>query len=367
MSVRKSRLTPDVEGTNLPARETVRPITLRDVAEAANVSTAAVSKVLHGAGPSIRVSPQRAEFIREVAERLNYRVNAVARNLRTSRTHTVGVLFENLKGLLDGPLYTTHLLDGVASVLFRNSYRLTILAEIDHKNLIGSLADGQLEGVIWCKMARDEETTDHIRKSPIPIVAFNASAPEPGAKRVYVNCDNEGGLELAVAHLWDLGHREIAFLNELEERFTPDCVTRRDGYEAAMRRRGGIPRIVEWAWELDGVAEHLVQTGATAVVGWTESVAGRLLLRLDEAGVAVPADMNVVGFDSTSYCDTTRPRLTAVCQPIREMAAFATQALLDLIAGHEPAQYSMVFPCTLDVRGSTSPCSKLEELIDGAL
>ena len=134
----------------------MRPVTLRDVAEAANVSTTAVSRVLHGGGPGVRVSEERAAQIRAVAERLNYRANALARNLRTSRTHTVGVLFENMRGMGDGPLYTTHLLDGVASVLFRNGYRLTLLAEIDHNNVIGSLGDGQLEGVIWCKLARDE-------------------------------------------------------------------------------------------------------------------------------------------------------------------------------------------------------------------
>jgi len=179
----------------------MRPVTLRDVAEAANVSTAAVSKVLHGGGPGVRVSELRANQIREAAERLNYRVNAVARNLRTSRTHTVGVLFENLRGLADGPLYTTHLIDGVASVLFRNRYRLTVLAEIDHNDIIGSLGDGQLEGVIWCKLARDRETVGLIRNIPIPIVAFNAAAQSEGTATIYVNCDNEGGMDLAVRHL----------------------------------------------------------------------------------------------------------------------------------------------------------------------
>lgn len=347
-------------GKSIPTK-TARPVTLKDVAEAANVSTAAVSKVLHGAGPSIRVSPERAAYIRSVAEQLNYRVNALARNLRTSRTRTIGVLFENLKALSDGPLYTTNLLDGVASVLFKVGYRLTLLGEIDHSDMIGSLGDGQLEGVIWCKLARDSETHDLLRRTPIPIVAFNAAMPESGSDTLYVNCDNEGGMELAVGHLWDLGHRRIAFLHESEERNTPDCASRREGYEKAIAKRGGEGLIVEWPWQLEGLADHLVTLQSTGVVCWTESIAGRLLNRLREAEIVVPTQISVVGFDSTQYCETTNPRLTAVRQPIREMAAYATESLLSLIAGQTPGQFSTVFPCSFDVRGSTAIHLKDEE------
>jgi len=339
----------------------MRPVTLRDVAEAANVSTTAVSRVLHGGGPGVRVSEERAAQIRAIAERLNYRPNVLARNLRTSRTRTVGVLFENMRGLGDGPLYTTHLLDGIASVMFRNRYRLTLLAEIDHDDLIGSIGDGQLEGVIWCKLARDPASVKLIQDIPIPIVAFNASAPTDGTTTHFVNCDNDGGMELAVAHLWELGHRRIAFLYESEEAHTPDCVGRKEGYCHALCQRGGEPLITEWPWLLEGVVEHLRSIECSAVICWTESVAGRLLERLHEGCVAVPDQISVIGFDSTQYGETTTPRLTAVNQPIREMAAFAAQALLNLISGQASGHLSTVFPCTLDVRGSTAIHLKAEE------
>ncbi len=341
--------------TNNPRQEKqIRPVTLKDVAEAANVSTAAVSRVLHGGGTSVRVSELRAKQIREVAEQMNYRVNAVARSLRTSKSHTIGLLFENLRGLSDGPLYITYLLDGVSSVLFKNGYRLTLLAEIDHQDIIGSLGDGQLEGVIWCKLARDEETLSLIRQTPIPIVALNASAPEPGAEAVYVNCDNEGGVELAVDHLWNLGHRKIAFVYEWEERYTPDCLARMEGYNRAIERRNGRTFVAEWPWNMEGLAEHLVANNISAAVCWTESVADRLLKRLEEAEIEVPGHMSVVGFDSTLFCETTTPRLTSVRQPIREMAAYATEALLKLISGQGSGHLSTIFPCAFDVRGSTA-------------
>lgn len=327
---------------------------MRDVAEAANVSTTAVSRVLHGGDASVRVSEERAAQIRAAAERLNYRVNAVARNLRMSRTHTIGVLFENLNGLADGPLYTTHLLDGVASVLFRRGYRLTLLAEIDHSDIIGSLGDGQLDGVIWCKLARDPETVSLIHKTPIPIVAFNAAAAEEGTAALYVTCDNGEGLELAVDHLWQLGHRKIAFLYESEEVNTPDCVDRREAYQKAIATRGGVHIVVECPWKLNRAVDELKATGCTSVICWTESLAGRLLDKLGEAGISVPGELSVIGFDSTQFCETTTPRLTAIRQPIREMAAYAAEALLELIGGNKPDKQSTVFPCSLDIRNSTA-------------
>ena len=339
----------------------LRQVTLRDIAEAANVSTTAVSRVLHGGGTSVRVSEERAAHIRDIAEKLNYRANAVARNLRRSRTHTIGVLFENLNGLGDGPLYTTHLLDGVSSVLFKHGYRLSLLAEVDHDDIIGSLGDGQLDGVIWCKLARDPETVALIHQTPIPIVAINAAAPTEGKKAVYVTCNNQEGIELAVDHLWTLGHRNIAFLNEEQESTTPDSVDRREAYIKSISDRGSNVHTVQCGWHVEGAERELRARNCSAVICWSESLAGRLLSVLTKNGIQVPGEISIVGFDSTQYCETTNPRLTAIRQPIREMAAYAAQALLDLIAGQKSDQLSTIFPCALDVRGSTAIYLKAEE------
>lgn len=332
----------------------MKPPTLRDVAEAAKVSPAAVSKVLHGAGESIRVSPARAEHIRMIAEKLNYRPNLLARNLRKSRTHTVGVLFENLTGLNNGPQYVSNLLDGVSSVLFCNHYRLTLLSEIDHDDIVGSLGDGQLDGVIWCKLARNEEILRLIRATPIPIVAFNAAKPEAESKAICVNCDNRGGIKLAVDHLWSLGHRRISFAFETQEANTPDCESRREAFILAMEDLGGEPIFVEADWHFHDIPEKLVAESITGMICWSESLAGRFLLRAAESGVVVPDQISVVGFDSTQYCDSTTPRLTAVKQPIREMAAHATRLLLDVIAEQTPSTSNVEFPCSFDVRESTA-------------
>ena len=332
------------------------PVTLREVAAAAGVSTAAVSKVLHGRGKSVRVSTERAEQIKRIAEDLNYRPNALARNLRTRKTHTVGLIFENFGSITGGPMYYTELLDGVASVLFKNHYRLTLLPELAHDDVPGSLGDGQLDGVIWCKLARDEATLNQIHECPIPIVAMNAPAPDHVSEAVFVACDNEGGIELAVEHLWSLGHRRIAFLYEHEEADTPDCIARRDAFLASTSRRGSDAKqdALPWGWSLDDFAGWWQSAPPhTAVICWSESLAGRFIAKAASLGIDVPAELSVIGFDSTPYCETLTPRLTAVRQPIFDMAALAATTLLNLLKGERPQHFSFTFPCTLDVRDST--------------
>jgi len=323
------------------------------------VSTAAVSKVLHGSGSSVRVSAARAEHIRAVAREMAYVPNALARSLRSSRTRTVGVLFENLSRISTGPLYTMHLLDGVASELFKHHYRLTLLSELDHDNILGSLGDGRLDGVIWCKLIRDEGTSKALNDCPIPIVAMNAPVPNGPTEAVFVSCDNHGGMEMAVDHLWKLGHRRILFLREEQEASAPDCLDRLDGFTSAMAARGqevGPDDVATWDWMLRKFPEWwAARPPHTAIVAWSERCAGMLLVRCAESEVSVPDELSVVGFDSTQFCEGTRPRMTAIRQPITEMASTAARLLLDMLDGKPPETFSHIFPCEFDVRDSTAP------------
>ncbi len=342
------------------------PATIREVALAAGVSRTAVSKVLHGKGESVRVSPAKAQAIREVAEKLNYKPNALARSLLTGRTHTVGLLFEHLSNISGGPLYYVHLFDGVASALFNNEYRLTILPKLDHENVLDTLGDGQLEGIVWCKLTRDDDAIQMIHDSPIPIVAMNAMAPEEPSEAVFISCDNDGGMDLAVEHLWDLGHRKFLFAYEREERATPDCMARVEGFQKALAKRTNSKyegRVVEWDWlGTDFEPWWNSSPEETAIICWTERFAGVMLQQAKKLGINVPEQLSVIGFDSTQYCETTSPRLTAVRQPIFDMARCAGKTLLAMIQGINPPCHSLVFPCSLDVRDSTAKPLKVEHL-----
>ncbi len=326
-------------------------VTLKDIAKAAGVSTSAVSHILHGGNSNIRVGEVKAAEIRRVAKDLNYIPNALARGLRVNRTHIVGVLFENFAGIDSGPLYIASLLNGVARTVMPRHYILAILSEVDHDDVVGSLSNGRLDGVIWCKMARDSRVADQIRNCQIPIVAMNGRG-ETGS--IFVACDNRMGIELAIDHLVELGHQRILFVNEVEEDTAPDRIERRSAFIDAMERRGLQSDTVSWDWAMSSFVEYRKAGGNhTAIIGWSERCAGQILVRAREIGLELPGDLSVVGFDSTNYCETTTPRLTAIRQPIGEMAEMAARLLLRLIDGEQP-ECPPIFPCSLDVRRSTA-------------
>jgi len=332
-------------------------ITLKDVAEAAGVSITAVSKVLHGRGSSVRVGEDRAALIREAAERLNYRPNGLAQNLRLGRAQSIGLIFENWGSIASGPLYYVHLLDGVAEVVFREHYRLTIIPEVGGEHLQTALGDGRLDGAIWCKLPDDPTARAEVLTSTIPFVALNSPPPVDPGGTVYVACDNIAGTRLVVDHLFSLGHQRILFVKEQSEYNTPDALAREAGLRAALADRGiacQADDIAVWTTDASGFDAWYGTTDHTAIFAWNEHLAGRILERARRAGVRVPEDLSVVGFDSTPYCEQTFPRLTAVGQPIREMARFAAETLLAMIRGDRPEQLVHLFPCTLDVRDSTA-------------
>lgn len=336
-------------------------ITLKDVAEAAGVSVTAVSKVLHGRGRSVRVGEDRAALIREVAERLNYRPNGLAQNLRLGRAQTVGLIFENWGSIANGPLYYVHLLDGVAQEVFRQHYRLTIVPEVDGEHLQTALGDGRLDGAIWCKLPDDPIARAEVMKSTIPFVALNSPPPVDPGGTVYVACDNHAGTRLVVDHLLALGHERILFVKEASESSTPDALAREAGLRDALTERGlacGPDDVVVWNTDAHEFDAWVGTTDHTAVFAWNEHIAGRILERARALGVEIPSELSVVGFDSTPYCDTTLPRLTAVRQPIREMACFAAETLLAMIRGDLPDRLVHLFPCRLDVRDSTAAPSR---------
>lgn len=335
--------------------------TLKDVAAEAGVSIAAASKVLHGRGSNIRVSSETAETIQTAAKDLNYVPNALAQSMRLGRTGAIGLVFENFGRISGGPLFYVHLFDGVVGELFPKGYRLTIFPEIDPLSPLGIVSDGSVDGVVWCKLPDSPEFIEAVKQSPVPIIALNSRPPEGPDHITYVSCDNSGGAGLIVEHLASLGHERILFALEKREEKTPDALSRLAGFQAACRRLriNFDPKedIVVWSQEGSEIPAWLKQKQPhTAVFAWNEGFAASVLRQLMACGVRVPEEMSVAGFDSTQFCDALNPSLTAVRQPILEMASYATRLLLEQIQdGREKRAPDVIFPCTLDVRESTGP------------
>jgi LacI family transcriptional regulator len=170
-----------------------------------------------------------------------------------------------------------------------------------------------------------------------------------------------------VRHLKDLGHRRIVFAVDTVNEFSMEIRERAAAFRRAARKLRLPAEVLVWPEE---PAEALAAyKGAdrphTAIAAYSDFFAGRILEGCQAHGIRVPEELSLVGFDSTPFCETTSPRLTAVSQPVERMAFEATTHLLALIEGDLPdwagSPDSRIYGCGLDLRDSTAPPALPEE------
>jgi len=331
--------------------------TIRDVAEAAGVSPMAVSKVLHGKGANVRVGAETAETIRRIAKELRYQPNRLARSFRQQKTQTIGLVFSHFGRIGDFDGYFSAFLNGVMSATFQSEYSLTICPNLTKLSDNGVINDGRFDGIVWCKPDYTVQSAESIERSEIPIVMMHAPSGE-GPKVPHFCCENALGLKLAVDHLVELGHKKIAFVVDQYNHSTAEGRDRIAGFRTAMaahQLETNDSDILRWVIDQSKVAE-LVQDpkGPTALIVFSERQAVSILREAEVAGISIPKDLSVIGFDSTAFCDTTRPRLTAISQPIEQMAFDAVNLLISYIEAENSPSKSFLYPCGLDIRESTA-------------
>ncbi len=334
--------------------------TIRDVAEAAGVSAMAVSAVLNGTGSNVKVSQEKAERIRQVARELRYRPNSLARSLRSRRTGMVGVVFQHFDRLGEEHPYYPQLLNGVMAALFPAEYTLALCPQLIYGTDAGPVSDGRFDGVLWCRPDFTEASVDLLQTSSVPVVTMHS--PPGAVPGVPAFCaDNQGAMRSVVDHLVSLGHGDTAFVIDPVNAHTVEGQARRDAFLSAAAESGIRATVLVWDDNYRDVPLYADPDAPhTALVCFSDTVAGGVLAACDRFGVSVPRDLSVVGFDSSSFCESTKPRLTSVNQPVERMAHAATLHLLTLIReladGTTPSPtVSSIYDCGLDVRDSTAP------------
>ncbi|MBN9503740.1 MAG: hypothetical protein BGO01_12250 [Armatimonadetes bacterium 55-13] len=339
-------------------------VTMRDVAQAAGVSTMAVSVVLSGSGNKrVSVSPETAERIRRAAQELRYRPNHLARSLKTQKTHQIAVVFQHFCGIGPENPYHIQVLQGVTSALFPKGYAMTLCPRMILDGDANLMSDGRFDGVLWCRPEFDAESLDAIKCASVPVVMMHV--PNGMAPNIPTFCaDNDGAMRQVVAHLKSLGHRRIAFVIDPISVKSVEGAIRREALKAAAEKAGmPTPELIVLEQDHSVLAQY-AGPGAlhTALVCFSDELACHVLKSCVRYEVRVPDDVSVVGFDSSPFCETTKPRLTSVSQPVDRMANAATTHLLSLIEEAEKGlprspMTCCLYDCGLDVRDSTAPPS----------
>lgn len=324
--------------------------TIQDVAKVAGVSTATVSRTL--SKPDVVAKATREAVLNAVAE-TGYRVNATASNLRRQRTGSVIVLLPNLAN----PFFS-QILAGLASVLTPNAYGMLIAdtqsGPDPDSRLADYLASGQADGLILLDGTLSPEVLEVPGRPPIVL-----ACEWMGQKVPSVTVDNAKGADLAVRHLYDLGHRNIGHVTGPQGNVLTE--SRLFGFRAGL---SDLALECRDDWILEG--DFSMDSGAAAARAWralpdrpsavflsSDEMAVGFLGELQRAGVRVPQDVSIVGFDNIEIAAHLSPGLTTIRQPRTLIGERAAEVLLRLIESGQSEGYSEVIDVELVERGSS--------------
>ena len=333
--------------------------TIRDVAEACGVSVTTVSVVLNNAPRPVRAEVR--ERVIEVAKRLDYHPNEVARGLVRQRSNSLGVLFGEVEPGIVGDYYAAGVLSGVVSRAQQTEYDLHLFTWrwTDARLSAPRVRAQQPDGVLVLVPTKGSDMPRGLRDVGLPVVCI--STPDDDSTP-YVDVDNALGAALAARHLLSLGHSKIAHLSAGPSQRSVEV--RRDAFVQAAIEGGGAPPDVRIIGEGFGRDDAYAAAWAllkeadrpTAIFATNDPLALQVLHAARDLGIRVPEQLSVVGFDDFPVASLLTPPLTTLRQPLERIGDDAVRLLLRQIEGRTTENRRLV-PPELIVRGSTAPPS----------
>jgi DNA-binding LacI/PurR family transcriptional regulator len=321
-------------------------VTLLDIARACGYSVSTVSIVLSEAPLSQNVAASTREQIRKMARQLGYHPDAYARSLRRRRSQTIAVLAYDLSDPFCIPI-----VHGIQAGLQPANYLPLLVDAQTQRKLFDSylkmILERRAEGVIVIASWIFQETNllDDIEKNQVPIVIVGRDLTNRNVSSLLV--DNEAGGALALRHLVDLGHKRIAIVRGPEELF--DTEPRWAGVQRVAAEAGiqidrklvfQLPNLMDSTSGFEGglrFSKEMLASGRpfTAVLAFDDLTALGVVRGLTEAGLKVPEDCSVVGFDDVLPAAVATPGITTIRQPLKEMGLLASEWTLQAINAHE--------------------------------
>jgi LacI family transcriptional regulator, repressor for deo operon, udp, cdd, tsx, nupC, and nupG len=340
------------KGGSLPAgKAPARGRTVKEIAAAANVSVATVSRALQR--PEI-VSEATRLHIQEVVKRLGYTPNAQARNLRTARTRLIVALLPDIAN----PFFS-QVIRGIEQVAHESGYSV-LLGEtqsslVREQAYADMVAARQADGII----TMSHRVPSIPMQGRLPVVNACEYVKDAQISSVYV--DNVSAAGVAVDYLVMLGHRDIAFIAGPPT--SPICVDREQGYRQSLERaaipvNSALTAVGDFSIEAgERAIELLLSQGQsfTAVFCSNDEMAIGALRALSARGLRVPEDVSVVGFDDIRFARYMSPALTTVAQPKNALGREAMSMLIELLNDPDVPPRKRILSADLVVRGSTAP------------
>jgi LacI family transcriptional regulator len=332
--------------------------TLEQIAELSGVSRSTVSRVINN---DPRVSAATREHVLEIVRRERYRPNLSARGLALGRTNVVAAVIPGaVDNILTDP-YFPRLLHGMAMAADeRDHFVMLSLGGPGFRHTVDEIArQGVVAGIVFSAGQVDDPLFEPLFASQTPMVSVGRSDDD---RVSYVDVDNRGSAQQVASHLLRLGNRRVATI--AGPSFAPAAVDRLAGYRAAIEAFGlrvDQDLIYEGDFsESSGRAgiKSLMEHRPDAVFAASDRMAAGALNGIRAAGLRVPEDIALAGFDDMPFATELEPPLTTVRQRPEKLGAAALSLLLDLIAEPASPPKRMILPTELIVRAS---CGSLQD------
>jgi LacI family transcriptional regulator len=313
-------------------------VTLRDVARRSGVSITTVSRILNNRASGVPIRDATRQRVVSVAAELGYKPNLLARGLRGSRSSLIGVIARDISDpfhiqVLRGINEATRARDFrlfLGHVDYQRDVALSYSSMFEQSHADGIIVIGDIDG--------GDDTLDQLAQQHRYVLGVTDRTTRRQIPGVYG--DSVVGTGLALDHLWALGHRSILCVSDAR---TYDGRLRIDLYERFMRERGLADRIGVFITDLDPgasldvgrriFADWGAESDATAIYATSDTIAIGLMQAAYEAGIAIPAELSIVGFDDIDIAAFTIPPLTTISQGGVQMGRIAAEVLFDMIEG----------------------------------
>lgn len=322
-------------------------VTLDDVARKSGVSRATASRALNGRDG---VKDEVRERVQLIAAALDYRPNRAAQNLAGGRASVIGLVLGSDELRLD--IYAASLLQAVARAADSHDQGLMLLMDAAQPNVAvrNLLSDGLVDGVIVSAVAVGDRWVEQLLDARVPTVLVGA---HPRRSDVHVvDTENVASSSAIVGRMLDAGCRRLATLTGPLDRV--DASQRLEGFRLAHRERGlGVDESLIFIGDFSrskgfDQAPAILEAGADGVFAANDEMALGVLRHVHEAGLKVPGDLMLGGFDGTSQFDPSSIELASVEQPFSALARTAVRGLVELIDGADVPLVQLVEPSQIE-------------------
>lgn len=333
----------------------MKHVTIKDIARSLCISVSTVSRALTD---DKNIRRETREAVLREAERLGYRRNPVAMNLKMGRTNTIGVIVPEMH-----TPYASQVVAGIQSVLYKNNQKVMIAESDENPNReresLQMMEEFMVDGLIvsLCSYKHNIETYRRLANEGVAIVFYDR-IPHGMDDMPQVMVDDNNDSYFMAEHLIRLGRRRIAYLYGPDDVY--NAVERGRGYREAMEKfQIYDPRLIVKTGMTfaDGAAavESLVRQGIEfdAVYAFTDTLAIGAMNRLREKGRCIPEDVAVAGFSGTELSTIVFPQLTTVEPPLTEMGQSAAELVLEKVRNPEAENRKIVLRTEMKCRAST--------------